>query len=97
LFASVCSTLLAEWALLGALLVTLAGVELVDLIDRWLLPKWTLAFGTAVMPLPGALSMREFREFNYLWKNPPDRWTEARRLQQVFGYLTVSDVSKCSR
>jgi hypothetical protein len=28
-----------------------------------------------------------------LWKNPPNRWTEARRLQQVFGYLKVSDVS----
>jgi hypothetical protein len=104
LFASVCSTLLAEWGLLGArdaryllplgaLLVTLAGVELVDLVDRRLLPKWALAFGTAVMLLLGALSMREFREFNYLWKNPPDRWTEGRRLQQVFGYLKVSDVS----
>ena len=45
------------------------------------------------MLLLGSLSMREFREFNYLWKNPPDRWTEARRLQQVFGYLKVSDVS----
>ena len=104
LFASVCSTLLAEWALLGArdaryllplgaLLVTLAGVELVDLVDRRLLPKGALAVGTAVMLLLGSLSMREFREFNYLWKNPPDRWTEARRLQQVFGYLKVSDVS----
>ena len=104
LFVSVCATLLAEWALLGArdaryllplgaLLVTLAGVELVDLVDRRLLPKRVLAIGTTVMLLLGALSMREFREFNYLWKNPPDRWTEARRLQQVFGYLKVSDVS----
>ena len=104
LFASVCSTLLAEWALLGArdaryllplgaLLVTLAGVELVDLVDRRLLPKPVAVFLVAVMLLLGSLSMREFREFNYLWKNPPDRWTEARRLQQVFGYLKVSDVS----
>ena len=105
LFVSVCSTLFAEWALLGArdaryllplgaLLVTLAGVELVDLVDRRLLPKRAAVFLTVVMLLLGSLSMREFSEFNYLWKNPPNRWTEARRLQQVFGYLKVSDVSR---
>ena len=105
LFASVCSTLIAEWVLLGArdaryllplgaLLVTLAGVELVDLVDRRLLPTPAAVLLTAVMLLLGSVSMREFSEFNYLWKNPPNRWTEARRLQQVFGYLKVMDVSR---
>ena len=46
------------------------------------------------MLLLGSLSMREFSEFNYLWKNPPNHWTEARRLQQVLGYLKVKDVSR---
>jgi hypothetical protein len=104
LFVSVCATLLAEWALLGArdaryllplgaLLVTLAGVEIVDLVDRRLLPKSAALVLTSVVLLLGSVSMREFREFNYLWKNSPNRWTEARRLQQVFGYLKVSDVT----
>jgi hypothetical protein len=105
LFVSVCSTLLAEWALLGArdaryllplgaLLVSLAGVEIADLLDRRLLSKRVALVLTCVMLLLGSLSMREFREFNYLWKNPPNRWTEAKRLQQLFGYLKVKDVSR---
>jgi hypothetical protein len=49
-------------------------------------------FAAAVLLL-GSVSMREFSEFNYLWKNPPNRWTEARRLQQVIGYLKVKNVS----
>jgi len=102
---SVCATLFAEWALLGArdaryllplgaLLVSLAGVEIVDLVDRRLVPKGAAVVATLSVLLLGSLSMREFREFNYLWKNPPNRWTEARRLQQVFGYLKVKDVSR---
>jgi hypothetical protein len=102
---SVCATLLAEWALLGArdaryllplgaLLVALAGVEIVDLVDRRLVPKSAAVVSTLVVLLLGSLSLREFRDFNYLWKNPPNRWTEARRLQQVFGYLKVKDVSR---
>jgi len=105
LVVSVGATLLAEWALLGArdaryllplgaLLVALAGVELVDLVDRRLVPEPAALILTGVVLLLGSLSMREFREFNYLWKNPPNRWTEARRLQQVFGYLKVKDVSR---
>jgi hypothetical protein len=105
LVVSVCATLLAEWALLGArdaryllplgaLLVALAGVELGDLVDRRLVPERAALVVTGVVLLLGSLSMREFREFNYLWKNPPNRWTEARRLQQVFGYLKVKDVSR---
>jgi len=51
--------------------VTLAGVELVDLVDRRLLPTPAAVLLTVVMLLLGSLSMREFSEFNYLWKNPP--------------------------
>jgi hypothetical protein len=103
LFVAVSSTFFAEWVLLAArdaryllplsgLLVPLAGVELADLVDRRLVPKAAAFFLTVVMLLLGSLSMREFSEFNYLWKNPPNRWTEARRLQQVIGYLKVKDV-----
>jgi hypothetical protein len=103
LFVSVCSTLVAEWVLLGArdgryllplsgLLVLLAGVELVDLVDRRLFPKRaTLALTLAVLLL-GALSMREFREFNFLWTNPQKRLTETRRLRRVVNYLKASGV-----
>jgi hypothetical protein len=105
LFVAIGSTLVAEWALLavrdaryllpiGALLVGLAGVELADVVDRRLLSKTAAASLTLAMLLLGALSMREFREFNYLWKNPPNAWTEARRLQQVIGYLKVKDVRR---
>jgi hypothetical protein len=105
LFVAVCSTLFAEWVLLAArdaryllplsgFLVPLAGVELADLVDRRLVPKAAASLLTVVMLLLGSLSMREFSEFNYLWKNPPNRWTEARRLQQVIGYLTVKDVNR---
>ena len=34
---------------------------------------------TLAVLLLGLLSMREFREFNFLWKNPPHSVTEARR------------------
>jgi hypothetical protein len=104
LFLSVASTLGAEWLLLaardaryllpiGAPLVALAAVEVVDLVDRRLLSWKTMSVATCGLLLLGSLSMREFREFNYLWNNPPDRWSERKRLQQVFGYLTVKDVS----
>jgi 4-amino-4-deoxy-L-arabinose transferase-like glycosyltransferase len=105
LFVSIIATLVVEGALLsardaryllplGPLLVALAGVELVDLVDRHLLPRRAAFLSAATLLLLGSLSMREFREFNYLWTNPPNRWTEARRLQQVFGYLKVKDVTR---
>jgi hypothetical protein len=105
LFVSACSTLVAEWLLmsvrdaryllpLAGLLVPLAGVELGDLVDRRLVPRSVPFLVAAAVLSLGSLSMREFSEFNYLWKNPPNRWTEARRLQQVIGYLKVKDVSR---
>jgi hypothetical protein len=105
LFGSVLATLVATWTLfnardaryllpLGAVLVALAGIELIDLVDRGLMPRRAAIAGAATSLLLGSLSMREFRDFNFLWTNPPTRWTEARRLQQVFGYLKVNDVSR---
>jgi hypothetical protein len=105
LFVGMGATLVAEWTLLsardaryllplGALLVALAGVEVVDLVDRRLLPRRAAILATAATLLVGSLSMREFGDFNYLWKNPPNRWTEARRLQQLLAYLKVEDVSR---
>jgi hypothetical protein len=105
LFASLCATLVAQWALLGArdaryllpvfaILVPLAGVELIDLVDRRVVPRRAAVFLTAAMVLLGSLSMGEFSAFNYLWKNPPNRWTEAKRLQQVLGYLQAEDVRR---
>ena len=76
------------------LLVPLTGVELLDLVDRRIVPRPAAIVVTAVVLLLGSLSMREFSGFNYLWKNPPDRWTEATRLQQVFGVLKVSGVRR---
>jgi hypothetical protein len=104
LFISVCSTLVGEWVLLGvrdaryllplsALLVLLAGVEIVDFVERGLLSKTTAGLLTFVVLLLGSLSMREFRDFNYLWKSAPNQLSEAKRLQQLFRYLKVEDVT----
>jgi hypothetical protein len=103
LFLAVWATIVAEWTLLIARdpryllplvapLVALAGVELVDLVDRRLVPKSAAALAAAVVALSSAVSMREYSAFNFLWTNPPQRWSESRRLQQVFGYLHVKDV-----
>jgi len=103
LFVSVVATIVAEWTLLSArdprymlplfaLLVALAGVEVIDVVDRRVGAKTAAVLLTAALALLGALSMREYAAFNFLWTNPPNRWSEARRLQQVFGYLQVKDV-----
>jgi hypothetical protein len=104
-FASLAATLVAPWALLSARdpryllplaapLVALAGIELGDLVDRRIVPGAVAIGATAMALLLGSMSMREFSGFNFLWTNPPNRWTEARRLQQVFGYLKVNDVNR---
>ena len=105
LFVSIWTTILAEWIFLaardarymlplGGLLVPLIGVELLDLVDRKLVPNIVAPALACAMVLLGALSMREFREFNYLWRNPSRQWSEAKRLQQVLGYLKVMDVRR---
>ena len=95
LFLSIASTLIAEWALLGvrdgryllplsALLVALAGVEVSDIVIVLCSARtaWAAAFA---LLLVGAVSMREFRDFNYLWTNPPNRWTEAGGFDRLSG------------
>ncbi len=105
LFASVASTLVSEWVLLAArdaryllpltgLLIPLAGVELLDLSDRRLVPKPAVYAITAMMVALGSLSASEFRAFNFLWTNPPQHSTEAMRLQQIFDYLSVKGVRR---
>ena len=95
LFVALCATLASQWALLSArdpryllpvfaILVPLAGVELIDLVDRRVVPRQVAIFLTAAVVLLGSLSLGEFSAFNYLWKNPPNRWTEA------------NDCSRCS-
>jgi hypothetical protein len=105
LFVSMTATLAAVWILLAArdaryllpltgLLVPLAAIELLDLADRRLVPRQALFAITAVMIVLGSASANEFKAFNFLWTNPPQRWSEAKRLQQVFNYLQVKDVRR---
>jgi hypothetical protein len=105
LFVSVAATLGAEWLLLAVrdaryllpltgLLIPLAAVELIDLADRRMVPKQAVFAITAVMVVLGAASASEFAAFNFLWTNPPQRWSEAKRLRQVFNYLQVKDVRR---
>ncbi len=103
LFAAVWATLAVEWLLLtprearyllplAGLLVPLAGVELIDFVDRKRVPRAMAVALTSAMLLLGAASLVEFRSFNFLWKNPAPRLSEARRLQAVFAYLKAMDV-----
>ena len=92
------ATLASTWVLLFArdaryllplsgLVVPLAGVEFADLVDRRLISRGVASSVTAVVLLLGLISMWEFREFNFLWKNPPGSWSEARRMHQVINAL----------
>jgi len=78
---------------LSGLLVPLAGIELLDLADRRSCEAAVFLL-TAIMVALGALSASEFKAFNFLWTNPSQRWTESKRLQQVFNYLYVKDVRR---
>ena len=104
LFASVCSTLVAEWVLLGArdgryllplsaLLALLAGIEVVDFVDRRLLGRGTAFALTLAVLLLGGQSMNEFRSFSYLWNNPPGSLTEAVRLRRMVSYLKARGIT----
>ena len=97
---AVVSTLLANWVLLeprdgryllplSALLVFLVGVEVFDLVDRGLLSKRTCRAALLVVPLLGAVSLTEFRDFAW-WRNPKIGVSEAKRLEAVMDYLRVN-------
>ena len=98
LLVSTAATLIVTWLLLFArdaryllplsgLLVPLAGLEAGDFLDRQLISKRAVAGLTAGALVVGSISMVEFRRFSFLWTNPPNSWTEARRLQQVVNAL----------
>lgn len=103
LFAAVWATLLANWMLLfardgryllplSALLVILAGVELSELVDRRALPGRAALAIVVAMLVAGSVSMFEFRNFAYLWPNPPNSLPESRRLQLLVNALTSRGV-----
>jgi len=102
-FLAIVSTIVAEWLSLrardaryllpiGAYLVLLAGIEVVDLVDRRLLSKRLVSTLTAVMITASAVSMIEFTRFSFLWKNAPHSLSETRRLRRVLNYLHGRDV-----
>lgn len=105
LFLSILSTIVAGWLLLpgrdaryllplSALLVLLVGVEIVDFVDRRILPE-RIAVGFALTMLAlGSVSMHEFRRFTYLWNNGPSAMSEARRLRQVINALETRDARR---
>ena len=97
LFASIALTLVGNWFLLFARdgryllpfiapLVMLAGIE-VDLLPSVVAPVLLAAALAA-----GSVSLYEFRNFNYLWTNPPGALSESRRLQLVVNALTSRGV-----
>jgi hypothetical protein len=105
LFASVASTLLANWVLLewrdpryvlalNAPLVFMTGVEFFDWIDRYrLAPRRWLAAIALVLALQ-AISMNEFANYTYMWwTNSRDSPSEARTLQKVTDYLRSRGVT----
>jgi hypothetical protein len=103
LFTSLSATLLATWLLfdardaryllpLSGLLVLLAGVEFLDLLDRKTHSSWGPSAAIAAVLLLGALSMIEFREFSFMWKNPKNSLSETARLKQVVDYMRAKGV-----
>jgi hypothetical protein len=98
---SVVLTLVASWVLLDArdaryllpligFLVLLLGVELCDLVDRNILTDRKCFLGIGVLLLLGAISMIEFSEFSFMWKNPKNSLTETKRLEAVADYLKAN-------
>ncbi len=98
LFASVVSTLLANWIVLverdaryllplSPLLVLWAGVEIYDLIDRRLLPARLCAAAISCVIGLEALSMIEFKNHSYLPDGPANSLSEEKRMAHVLGYM----------
>ena len=98
-----CSTLLAQWVLLAARdgryllpfswpLVMLAGVELTDLVHRRVVPRRVAVAATAAMMLLGSLSMVEFKDFWFMWKNDRNSMSEAKRLELLIDYMKAKGV-----
>lgn len=105
LFASVGSTLAANWVLLewrdpryvlalNAPLVFLAGVEFFDLIDRHRVsPRRWMAAIAVVLALQ-AVSMTEFRHYTYMWwTNSRNTPSESRSMQKVIDHMKSHGVT----
>jgi hypothetical protein len=104
LFLSACTTLVSELVLLKArdaryllplsgLLIMLAGIELLDLVDRRLVSKRMARGLTLAVLLLGSMSMLEFRDFTYLWRNAQTSLSENERMRQIIAYLNAEGVS----
>lgn len=106
LFASVSSTLVANWIMLdwrdpryvlalNAPLVFLAGVEFFDWSDRYRVSRRHWLAAIAVVLTLQAVSMDEFANYNYMWwTNARDSPSEARTLRKVIGYLRSRGVTR---
>lgn len=103
LFLAVCASLITPWLLffvrdaryllpLGAPLVVLAGVELLDFVDRGIVPRRVAIAATTAALVLGSMSMYEFRKFNHLWVNPPNALAEAERMHRVIFYLQAKGI-----
>ena len=105
LFASVSSTLVANWVLLewrdpryvlalNAPLVFLAGVEFFDLTDRYRVsPRRGIAVIALVLALQAA-SMNEFANYSYMWwSNPANSPSETKTLRTLIGHLRSRGVT----
>jgi hypothetical protein len=103
LFASVCSTILAQWLLLpvrdaryflplSGFLVLLVGIEFIDLVNRRIVAARLAGVLGAAALLLSAWSMQEFRRFTYLWTNAPTALSEAERMWRVVEHLQQDGV-----
>ena len=105
LFASVSSTLAANWVLLewrdpryvlalNAPLVFMAGVEFFSLLDHYRVTQRRWMAAIAVVLVLQAVSMNEFVNYNYMWwTNSKDSPSESRTLQKVAGHLASRGVT----
>jgi hypothetical protein len=105
LFASVCSTAMAnlvllEWRdpryllALNVPLVYLAGVEFFALIDGYRVParRWVTAM--IVVLTVHAVSISEFANYNYMWwTNSHESPSETKTLRKVIGYMRSRGVT----
>jgi hypothetical protein len=105
LFASIVSTLLANWILLewrdaryvlalNGPLVFMAGFELFDLADRYRLAGRRCLAAIALVVALEAVSMNEFANYTYMWwTNSRSGPSEAKTMQTVIGYMRSRGVT----
>jgi hypothetical protein len=72
---------------ISALLIALVGIEIQDLVARWLRGRRAALAAACVALIAGGVSMMEFRAFAYLWNNPSGSMSEAARMRRVIDVL----------